>query len=641
MALFQRVSDRLVRVQTHISSNELKRSVIKSTSAEEVRPPYKHVRRIAEATSSVPHEGNRKLGPNKVFQYLFDRLSINDCWAVTCKTLLVYHVLLEEGGAFFQELLLENPGLFLWGAARLREPNFVYFDFAQRFATYLQEKVIAYRTLGSAYDRVSTESGTRRRNPSASWQGPDRGSMGVAGPRLAPAGPSWPGQAMATGSTATAPPRIPIGDMDRLDVRQVLQVLPVLETQLEALVDAQLSDNARHNDVTSAVEERVVSDLLPLFRQVTTGISRMLEVFYTLETDHAIRCLHIYERYVRLAPRAQQLLRTVSMISRWGSEVYEELAHAPLDYASGMRQHIMGQDVVVPSFEEQERDRKQEEDALRQAIAESIREAQEEMRAASAAADAGATEPKPDPQRQAPSATSAAMDAVTVAARSSSANEQPAPSSPAAAGNRQEESEASVPAAAKPNASQEPPQVQALSLADVYFGEADVAPTPPMQPSVSGAPRQRGGKKKRLPAPIQPRTDVPVTTRDIRLRAKRDAASRDIARFGGSAVGTAALESATPYPPPAPWAPEWPPQQHFGMPWPPPPPPTSPPPSYYLPHAAPPDSHYPPPPPFWPPPLPPPPALPPWPQAPEWNYAALPPPPPDSPPDPDAQRSRS
>jgi hypothetical protein len=152
---------------------------------------------IIRATYLRPSSTNTKCGPRKVLKYLQQRLEAAE-YAVVLRALLVCHILLDEGSKGFVDLLLHSAVTF--NLPYLRDQVSEYAQYTRAFARYIQEKIITVRTLGMSYDTIPDPSKKSRQ-------------------QLYEVVPENEEEEL-------------YGDVNRLDMTELLQVLPVLETQV-------------------------------------------------------------------------------------------------------------------------------------------------------------------------------------------------------------------------------------------------------------------------------------------------------------------------------------------------------------------------------------------------------------------------
>eukprot|EP00871_Galdieria_phlegrea_P002707 jgi/Galph1/3437/GphlegSOOS_G2102.1 len=291
---------------THMTTNELKRAVTKATLDEETKPRLKDVKKIIRATYLRPSTTNTKCGPRKVLKYLQQRLEAAE-YAVVLRALLVCHILLDEGSKSFIDLLLHSAVTF--NLPYLRDHISEYAQYTRAFGHYLQEKIITIRTLGMPYDTI-----------------PD---------------PSKKNRTQIFSASEENEEEYLYGDVNKLEFSELLQVLPVLETQrnqTEALVAVRLSSDAAYNDVTVGVLERLVKDLLPLMKQLNDGMNVILEEFFTLSKSNCEQCYKLYEKYIEIVHSAEKLMGIASRLG--ASESGTSVEHVALDYLPGMKEHL-------------------------------------------------------------------------------------------------------------------------------------------------------------------------------------------------------------------------------------------------------------------------------------------------------------
>ncbi|GJQ08638.1 hypothetical protein GpartN1_g429.t1 [Galdieria partita] len=289
---------------THMTVNELKRAVTKATLDEETRPRMKDVNKIIDATFLRPSPHNSKCGPHKVLKYIQQRLRAGE-WPVVLKALLLCHILLDEGSRGMIDILLRSP--FIFNLQEFRDASnpsaYDFSSYSRLFGRYLQERIVTIRTLGAFYDTI--------RDPSRNQQ---------------------------TAVFVQENETIPSGQINTLDFREVLKVMPILENQLDVLTDVRLRAEELHNDLTIGVMERLMKDMLPLVNQLNQGVEMIQENFFTTSKSDCETSLKIYQTYVELVEKANGFLSVANRLGATESNV--SLEHAPLDYLKGMAEHI-------------------------------------------------------------------------------------------------------------------------------------------------------------------------------------------------------------------------------------------------------------------------------------------------------------
>jgi hypothetical protein len=258
---------------------------------------------IIRATYLRPSSTNTKCGPRKVLKYLQQRLEAAE-YAVVLRALLVCHILLDEGSKGFVDLLLHSAVTF--NLPYLRDQVSEYAQYTRAFARYIQEKIITVRTLGMSYDTIPDPSKKSRQ-------------------QLYEVVPENEEEEL-------------YGDVNRLDMTELLQVLPVLETQTESLIAVRLSSDAAYNDLTVGVLERLTKDMLPLMKQLNDGMGKAMEDFFTLSLSECEQILKLYENYIELVHGAERLLGVARRLG--ASETQSSIEHIALDYLPGMKEHV-------------------------------------------------------------------------------------------------------------------------------------------------------------------------------------------------------------------------------------------------------------------------------------------------------------
>ncbi|XP_042864900.1 phosphatidylinositol-binding clathrin assembly protein LAP-like isoform X6 [Penaeus japonicus] len=269
----QSINDRLTAARYSLAGQGLAKSVCKATTEEVIGPKKKHLDYLLHCTKepnvSIPQLAN----------LLIERAQMQS-WVIVFKALITVHHLMCYGNERFTQYLASsncnfNLGGFLdkTGVAGQSHPQLSYdmSTFIRRYAKYINEKAISYRTVAFDFCKVKRgkEDGTLRTMPTD----------------------------------------------------QLLKTLPVLQAQLDALLDFDCTANELTNGVINSAFMLLFRDLIRLFACYNDGIINLLEKYFEMNKKQARDALDCYKKFLIRMDRVSEFLKVAEAVGMDKSEI--------------------------------------------------------------------------------------------------------------------------------------------------------------------------------------------------------------------------------------------------------------------------------------------------------------------------------
>ncbi|XP_064473177.1 phosphatidylinositol-binding clathrin assembly protein unc-11-like isoform X2 [Ornithodoros turicata] len=261
----QSLSDRLTAARHTIAGQGLARVVCKATTEEVIGPKKKHLDYLLHCTNepnvSIPQLAN----------LLIERTQ-NSNWVVVFKALVTVHHLMCYGNERFTQYLASSNCTFQLGTfvdksgvqGALDVAGFDMSTFIRRYAKYLTEKAVSYRTVAFDFCKVK--------------RGKEDGTL----------------RTMAT---------------DKL-----LKTVPALQAQLDALLEFDCTPNDLVNGVINSCFMLLFRDLIRLFACYNDGIINLLEKYFDMNKKNCREALDIYKKFLIRMDRVAEFLKVAENV---------------------------------------------------------------------------------------------------------------------------------------------------------------------------------------------------------------------------------------------------------------------------------------------------------------------------------------
>lgn len=279
----QTLNDRINAARYALAGQGLARCVCKATTEEVIGPKKKHLDYLLACT----HEPNVSIP--QLANLLIERTN-HIQWVVVFKALVTVHHLMSYGNERFIQYLASSNYSFELSTFldKTSGRDFSMSTFIRRYSRYINEKAISYRM--SAFDFCKIK----------------RGNEGVL--RLMP--------------------------IDRL-----LKTLPVLQNQLDALLDFDCRASDLNNGVINACFMLLFRDLIGLFACHNDGIINLLNKYFSLNKKMCREAFDLYKKFLVRMDKVSEFLRVAEVVGIDKDEI-PDLRRAPSSLIDALEQHL-------------------------------------------------------------------------------------------------------------------------------------------------------------------------------------------------------------------------------------------------------------------------------------------------------------
>ncbi|EEC07737.1 phosphatidylinositol-binding clathrin assembly protein, putative [Ixodes scapularis] len=216
----------------------------------------------------------------------------NTNWVVVFKSLVTVHHLMCYGNERFTQYLASSNCTFQLGTFVDKTGVQAGFDmstFIRRYAKYLTEKAVSYRTVAFDFCKVKRgkEDGTLRTMPT-----------------------------------------------DKL-----LKTVPALQSQLDALLEFDCTANDLVNGVINSCFMLLFRDLIRLFACYNDGIINLLEKYFDMNKKNCREALDIYKKFLIRMDRVAEFLKVAENVGIDKGDI-PDLTKAPSSLLDALEQHL-------------------------------------------------------------------------------------------------------------------------------------------------------------------------------------------------------------------------------------------------------------------------------------------------------------
>ncbi|XP_062941088.1 phosphatidylinositol-binding clathrin assembly protein-like [Cynocephalus volans] len=259
------------------------KAALQATTKEPREPKPKHlaylIQYINETNMSVQH----------LADVLYKKTRSSN-WVVVFKALVTVHHLMVHGNERFIQHLASRPSFFTLHSfldISIIEA-YTMSAFIRRYSRYLNEKSLAYRLMASDVTKSK------------------RGRDGVI-------------RAMST--------------------EQLLNTLPVIQTQLDALLNFNANPDELTNGIIRAAFMLLFRDALRLFAAYNEGILNLLDKFFDMRKNECKESLGIYINFLEKTTKLTQFLRVAEQVGIDQSNI-PNLIQPPRSLLEALKQHL-------------------------------------------------------------------------------------------------------------------------------------------------------------------------------------------------------------------------------------------------------------------------------------------------------------
>ncbi|XP_050556197.1 phosphatidylinositol-binding clathrin assembly protein LAP isoform X15 [Spodoptera frugiperda] len=280
----QTINDRLLAARHSIAGQGLAKSVCKATTEEMIAPKKKHLDYLVHCTNepnvSIPQLAN----------LLVERTQ-NTNWVVVYKALITVHHLLAYGNERFTQYLASSNSTFQLSNF-LDKSGVQGYDmspFIRRYAKYLNEKALSYRTVAFDFCKVK--------------RGKEEGSLRM------------------------------------MNAEKLLKTLPVLQAQLDGLLEFDCTANDLTNGVINMCFMLLFRDLIRLFACYNDGIINLLEKYFDMNKKNCREALDLYKKFLIRMDRVGEFLKVAENVGIDKGDI-PDLTKAPSSLLDALEGHL-------------------------------------------------------------------------------------------------------------------------------------------------------------------------------------------------------------------------------------------------------------------------------------------------------------
>ncbi|XP_022245949.1 phosphatidylinositol-binding clathrin assembly protein LAP-like isoform X2 [Limulus polyphemus] len=280
----QTLNDRLTAAKHTITGQGLARTVCKATTEEIIGPKKKHLDYLLHCTSE----------PNVSIPELADLLiarTLNTSWVVVFKSLVTIHHLMCYGNERFTQYLASSNCTFQLSnfVDRSGLQGYDMSTFIRRYAKYLNEKAVSYRTV--AFDFCKVKRGKED------------------------------------------------GMLRTMNTERLLKTLPVLQNHLDSLLEFDCSSSDLNNGVVNSCFMLLFRDLIRLFACYNDGIINLLEKFFDMNKKHCREALDVYKKFLIRMDHVAEFLKVAENVGIDKGDI-PDLTKAPGSLLEALEQHL-------------------------------------------------------------------------------------------------------------------------------------------------------------------------------------------------------------------------------------------------------------------------------------------------------------
>ncbi|XP_067323743.1 clathrin coat assembly protein AP180 isoform X2 [Anolis sagrei] len=279
----QTLTDRIAAAQYSVTGSAVARAVCKATTHEVMGPKKKHLDYLIQATNET------NVNIPQMADTLFERAT-NSSWVVVFKALVTTHHLMVHGNERFIQYLASRNTLFNLSNFLDKSGSHGYdmSTFIRRYSRYLNEKAFSYRQMAFDFARVK------------------KGADGV---------------------------------MRTMAPEKLLKGMPILQGQIDALLEFDVHPNELTNGVINAAFMLLFKDLIKLFACYNDGVINLLEKFFEMKKGQCKDALEIYKRFLTRMTRVSEFLKVAEQVGIDKGDI-PDLTQAPSSLMETLEQHL-------------------------------------------------------------------------------------------------------------------------------------------------------------------------------------------------------------------------------------------------------------------------------------------------------------
>ncbi|KAM6984627.1 LOW QUALITY PROTEIN: phosphatidylinositol-binding clathrin assembly protein-like [Aplochiton taeniatus] len=278
----QSLTERIAAAQHSTSGSAISKAVCKATTHEVSGPKKRHLDYLIHCSSeqsvSVPHLADT----------LLDRTH-STSWVVVFKALISTHHLMMYGNERLIQYLASKNSVFKLNTFldKAALQGYDMSTFIRRYSRYLNEKAVSYRLVAMDVTKMK------------------RGAEGV---------------------------------MRTMTTDKLIQTLPIIQNQLDALLEFQANSTELTNGVINTAFMLLFKDSIRLFAAYNEGVINMLEKYFVMKKSQCQEALEIYRTFLDRMTKLSLFLRVAERVGIGGSS--PGLKQAPSSLLEALEQHL-------------------------------------------------------------------------------------------------------------------------------------------------------------------------------------------------------------------------------------------------------------------------------------------------------------
>ncbi|XP_026138277.1 phosphatidylinositol-binding clathrin assembly protein-like isoform X7 [Carassius auratus] len=254
----QSITDRITAAQHSVTGSAVSKTVCKATTHEIMGPKKKHLDYLIHCTNEM------NVNIPQLADSLFERTT-NTSWVVVFKSLITTHHLMVYGNERFIQYLASRNTLFNLSnfLDKCGLQGYDMSTFIRRYSRYLNEKAVSYRQVAFDFTKVK------------------RGVDGV---------------------------------MRTMNTEKLLKTIPIIQNQMDALLDFNVNANELSNGVINAAFMLLFKDSIRLFAAYNEGIINLLEKYFDMKKVQCKEGLDIYKKFLTRMTRISEFLKVAEQV---------------------------------------------------------------------------------------------------------------------------------------------------------------------------------------------------------------------------------------------------------------------------------------------------------------------------------------
>ncbi|XP_034614904.1 phosphatidylinositol-binding clathrin assembly protein isoform X6 [Trachemys scripta elegans] len=279
----QSLTDRITAAQHSVTGSAVSKIVCKATTHEVMGPKKKHLDYLIQCTNEM------NVNIPQLADSLFERTT-NSSWVVVFKSLITTHHLMVYGNERFIQYLASRNTLFNLSNF-LDKSGLQGYDmstFIRRYSRYLNEKAVSYRQVAFDFTKVK------------------RGADGV---------------------------------MRTMNTEKLLKTVPIIQNQMDALLDFNVNSNELTNGIINAAFMLLFKDAIRLFAAYNEGIINLLEKYFDMKKNQCKEGLDIYKKFLTRMTRISEFLKVAEQVGIDRGDI-PDLSQAPSSLLDALEQHL-------------------------------------------------------------------------------------------------------------------------------------------------------------------------------------------------------------------------------------------------------------------------------------------------------------